>query len=96
MTNSKEKEFFVESNLLNTFKNVDAVKVIEYVKIHEPVSIWTISKELGVNRNSLYYLLKHLEFVGVVKSKISVNKMNRCVRLIYYNKKNGSDKNEKE
>ncbi len=85
--------FFSNTILFNTYNKINPVRVLEYIKSHTPITIWDLSKDLEINRNTLYYFLRDLELTGVIRTKISINKKNRAVRLVYYNKKINGDKN---
>ena len=89
-----DQTFFSNSDMFNIAKNVSSTEILEFIKNKYPISIWDISKKLDINRNQLYYVLRNLEFAGVIKSKIVVNENNRNVRMIYYNKKQGGHKRD--
>ena len=69
------------------FKNINPNEVIDYIKLHSPISLYNLHKELGLNKNLIYYLIRHFEFLGVVYTKLKINDSNRKIRLVYYNKK---------
>lgn len=90
-----DKDFFSNTNKFTLFKNVNPNEVLAYLKTHSPISIYDLGKQLNLNKNTLYYLLRHFEFLGVTYSKLKINKHNRQVRLIYFNNKK-KEKKENE
>jgi len=86
-TNQSQKDFFCNSDMFSLFQNVNPNEVLSIIKEYKEISIYDLEKKSKVNRNTLYYLLRHLEFIGITKSKLKINKHNRTVRLISINKK---------
>lgn len=90
MNKDSKETFFCKSNMFSLFQNVNPNDILKCISKYEPISIYDLEKKTGVNRNTLYYLLRHLEFVGIIKSKVKINQSNRKVRLIYINKNSNS------
>ena len=61
--------------------------LIDYIREHQPISMWALAKVMGIPNTTLYYKIRDLEFAGVIYSKIIINEYNRAVRMIYCNKK---------
>lgn len=86
------KTFSFNSDPSNTFQRRTVERVtevnnlIDFVRKHSPISIWDLGKETGISHSKLYYLLRDLEFSGVIYSKILTNEKNRVVRMIYINR----------
>lgn len=90
------KDFSFDSDMFSISQKFNPTEVLEFIqKYPKGVSMYDISKEMKINRNTLYYFLRNLEFSGVIKSKLKINENNRRVRLIFYNKKNNGDPNGK-
>jgi len=91
-TNLPTDDFFLKGNPSNIFLNksqerVDEVNfVIDFLRKKSPISLWDLSKEIQMSHSKLYYLIRDLEFAGVVFTKIRLNENNRSVRLVYISK----------
>lgn len=83
------KTFFSNGDPSNTFQKRTVERVtevnnlIDFIRKHSPISIWDLGKETGISHSKLYYLLRDLEFSGVIYSKILTNEKNRVVRMVY-------------
>jgi predicted transcriptional regulator len=90
---SSPESFSSTGNLSTTLNQpilkrvVDTNILLDYIREHQPVSMWAISKSLEIPNSSLYYRLRDLEFAGVIFSKIITNDKNRQVRMIYSSSK---------
>lgn len=89
MDNSTQKCISTNPNRFTLFKNVNINEVLEFIKNNSPLSLYDLNKKLGLNKNLIYYLIRHLEFLGIVYTKLKVNQSNRKIRLVYYNDKEG-------
>lgn len=87
VNNPKQNAFFSNPRMFSIHKKVNPTEVLEFIKVNSPISIWDLSKKLNINRNTIYYLMRDLEFAGLIYSKLKINKSNHRVRMIYYNKK---------
>lgn len=87
--NSTPSAFFCKDNPSKTFQKQEERKaeevnnIIEYLKENSPISIWNLAKELNISHSKVYYILRDLEFAGVIFSKMHKNKSNRMERLIF-------------
>jgi len=81
------KTFFSKSDMFKVSKKVNPAEVLEFIKGASPVSVWIICKKLELNRNTAYYLIRDLEFAGLIYTKLKTNEHNRKVRIVYYNKR---------
>lgn len=88
----QDKTFFLKENLSNisSIKSEERVQeintLIDFIRKHSPISIWDLAKQTKHSHSKLYYILRDLEFAGVVHSKIQLNKNNRSVRMVYIKK----------
>jgi len=86
------KDFFIEDNPSNIFLNKSQERVqeinliINNIRKFAPISIWDLAKKLQISNSKLYYILRDLEFAGVIFSKVKLNENNRSVRMIYIKK----------
>jgi predicted transcriptional regulator len=88
---SEEKDFFSNGDMFKVSKKTNPAEVLEFIKSNTPISVWDICKKLNLNRNTAYYLLRDLEFAGLISSKLKVNEHNRKVRIVYYKKGGGGN-----
>lgn len=85
---SNERKNF-NNNPSNIFQNKTEEKVIEVnhliesIKRLSPISIWKLAEATNMSHSKLYYILRDLEFAGVIFSKIRLNENNRSERVIY-------------
>lgn len=86
---SSSDTFFCENNPSKIFLNKSQERVaevnllIDLIRKHSPISIWKLTELVSMSHSKLYYLLRDLEFAGVVFSKIRLNENNRSERVIY-------------
>lgn len=91
--NSTNKNFFLNRNPSGIFENKSEEKVgevnliIDKIREKSPISVWDLAKELEISHSKLYYILRDLEFAGVIYSKVRLNKNNRSARMIYISNK---------
>ena len=87
------ENFSFQDNPSKIFQKKDEEKVrevnlvIDKIKELSPISIWDLSKELPFSNSKLYYLIRDLEFAGVIYTKIRLNENNRASRIIYISSK---------
>lgn len=63
-------------------------RVFDYLmEIKRPISLWDLSKELHMPNSTIYYIIRDLEFANMVKTRISISKNNRAIRIVYIPKK---------
>lgn len=84
---SRKSDFFCNGDKFSLFQNVNPNEVLAFIEKAKEISIYDLEKKSGINRNTLYYLLRHLEFLGLTKSRLKTNESNRRVRLVSINKK---------
>jgi hypothetical protein len=48
--------------------------------------MWELSKKVSMSSSKLYYLIRDLEFAGVILTKIKLNENNRSERIIFISK----------
>lgn len=88
-----DSNFTLENNLSDIFENkfehrTEEVNfVIDIIRKKSPISIWDLCKEINMSHSKVYYLIRDLEFAGVVFTKVKLNQNNRSVRMIYISKK---------
>jgi len=87
MDNQSQKDFSCNSEVFNMTKNVDRADILEYIKAHNPISIWDLAKEFKINRNILYNILRDFAYSGLIKTRIRTSKNKKRARYIYYNSK---------
>ncbi len=85
-TDTTKKEFINNPAVFNTNKNLSSDEVLKLIEANSPISIWDISKQLNINRNQLYILLRDFSNANLIKTKM-VTRNNNLIRMIYYNKK---------
>lgn len=89
---SQKGSFLKDSNPSKIFlkKNVEKVKeinfLIDIIRANAPISMWELSKKTNISNSKLYYLIRDLEFSGVIHSKIRLNENNRSERVIFSDK----------
>lgn len=93
ITNSTENDFFKDTNPSKIFLNKSQERIeeinyiIDVIRETYPISIWDLCKKINVSHSKLYYILRDLEFAGVILSKVKLNDNNRSVRIIYISNK---------
>lgn len=101
---ANEKSFFGNNDKLNPFPDMSKQqqradqtnRILEFVKKKQPISLWDLEKATRTKHTTLFFIMRDLEFAGIVYSKTKINENNRMVRLYFAadeNKKIG-DKNE--
>lgn len=91
---SSKKDFFSQNNPSNIFlnkaeeKTTEVNSLIDEIRKSSPISIWDLGEKLKgiMSPSKLYYLIRDLEFAGVVFTKVKLNKNNRSSRMIYISK----------
>lgn len=90
---TKENTFFLDGNHSTTSpkpkqERVNEInEIVDYIKEHQPITLWELSKAKGIPNSTLYYKIRDLEFAGLIFSKIVLNDKNRNVRVLYSAKK---------
>ena len=87
-----ESPIFLNSNQSNIYKNKTEEKVreinfiINEIRNHSPIAMWDLCSLVSVSHSKLYYVIRDLEFAGVVYTKVKLNKNNRSSRMVYISK----------
>lgn len=84
-----ESDFFCKNNPSNIFLNQSKERIeevnllIDKIRELSPISIWDLCKKVSMSRSKLFYLIRDLEFAGVIFTRILLNKNNRSSRIIF-------------
>jgi len=81
--------FFCDKNKLNTFQNnskqqqkADQTnRILDILKVKQPISLYDLEKVTNTPHTTLFFIMRDMEFAGLVYSKMIINNSNRNVRL---------------
>ena len=81
-------------------KNYDYEKILEYIKQHQPISIYKLAKDLNAPYSSMYNIIRDLELIKKVKTRIAfiqddskIRRSFNAVRLVEIHTQEGENEN---
>jgi len=76
----------------NTSKH-DRNAILNYIREHQPITQYRLSKELGINRTSIYQICKEFQFARLIKFRVEIGENNRTHKLIEIPKEGKNESN---
>ena len=61
--------------------------ILEILRQNQPISLYDLEKLTATPHSTLFYIMRDMEFAGLVYSKKHITKQNRIVRLFRTSKK---------
>jgi len=85
----------VKNNIFNIYKNdrsihqnirsngkIDRNKVLNYIRGHSPINIYELAKDLKINYNSAWSIVKGFEIAGLIIISDKTSDKNRKMKMV--------------